>query len=376
MQAIFLTAGENSRMFPLDKITHKGLLSVHGKPLIEYAMNKLIEIGIDEFVIVLGEYGYVNEIKEYFSTMNYNIKFTTQKSATGQGDAILTTEKYIDGDFVIVDPYYLGDDNILSKMVEKFKNEDLDGLVGGKEEENISDYGAFDLTEDERINNYIEKPKPGEAPSNIKKTSIEIYKNSYFDYIKSSLDAQYPNIEAMIKLARDGNVKVYNIDKNIFSTTLKYCWDFLKIVNFINDKFRDELVENSFVDKSAVVDGVELINSNIEKDVQIGEGSKIENSIIMKGTHLGKNSFVKNSIIGPNCIIGEGFMTEMSFSAEVFAEVKAKKMKVKVDYFGTAISKNVKIGDNVIVKPGILIGMNNEISDETHITNNLNHKND
>lgn len=374
MQAIFLTAGENSRMFPLDKITHKGLIFIHGRPLIEYAMEKLSDLGISEFIVVLGQYDYAEEIKQYFQNKNFNIKFSTQISPLGQANAILSAREYINSDIVIVDPYYLGEDEVLSEMLKKFRDEGLDGLVGAKYEENISDYGAFELADDEKIINYVEKPEKDSAPSNIKKTSIEIYKNKYIEYLKKPTNHEYPNIAAMISLAQEGNVKIFKIPQNTYTTTLKYSWDILGIMDFINNKMPDDLTGSSYISfNSDNDDDSKITNSNIEESVEIGPGTIIENSLISKDVVIGRNCFISNSIIGPNTKIGDGFKTLLN-PGQLYLKIKNKDVKVKREKFGCAISKDVFIGNNVTFQSGTLVGKNNKIDDNSIISGKLEHK--
>ncbi|WP_139653397.1 phosphotransferase [Raoultibacter phocaeensis] len=60
--AIILAAGFGSRFVPLTYDTPKGLLEVHGKPMLERQIEQLIEAGITDIVIVIG---YMKEAFEY-----------------------------------------------------------------------------------------------------------------------------------------------------------------------------------------------------------------------------------------------------------------------------------------------------------------------
>lgn len=60
--AIILAAGFGSRFVPLTYDKPKGLLEVHGKPMLEHQIEQLVEAGITEIVIVVG---YMKEAFEY-----------------------------------------------------------------------------------------------------------------------------------------------------------------------------------------------------------------------------------------------------------------------------------------------------------------------
>ena len=54
MKAVILAAGKGTRLRPLTEDKPKVLVEVDDKPLIEYAFDSLIDIGVSEFVVVVG----------------------------------------------------------------------------------------------------------------------------------------------------------------------------------------------------------------------------------------------------------------------------------------------------------------------------------
>ena len=54
MKGIILAGGTGSRLFPLTKVTNKHLLPVGRKPMIFHPIEKLIEAGVKEILIVTG----------------------------------------------------------------------------------------------------------------------------------------------------------------------------------------------------------------------------------------------------------------------------------------------------------------------------------
>ena len=63
MQAIMLAAGKGSRLGKYTKNNTKCMLNIHGKTLLERAIDALIEADIKDFIIVLGYKG--ENVKEY-----------------------------------------------------------------------------------------------------------------------------------------------------------------------------------------------------------------------------------------------------------------------------------------------------------------------
>ena len=63
MQAIMLAAGKGSRLGKYTKNNTKCMLDVHGKTLLERAIDALLEANIKDFIIVLGYKG--DNVKKY-----------------------------------------------------------------------------------------------------------------------------------------------------------------------------------------------------------------------------------------------------------------------------------------------------------------------
>ena len=54
MKGIILAGGTGSRLMPLTEVTNKHLLPVGQKPMIFYPIQKLVDAGIEEIMIISG----------------------------------------------------------------------------------------------------------------------------------------------------------------------------------------------------------------------------------------------------------------------------------------------------------------------------------
>src|SRR5438094_8654395 len=54
MKGVILAGGTGSRLHPLTRITNKHLLPIHDRPMVNFAIEALVNAGIDELMLVAG----------------------------------------------------------------------------------------------------------------------------------------------------------------------------------------------------------------------------------------------------------------------------------------------------------------------------------
>jgi CTP:phosphocholine cytidylyltransferase-like protein len=110
--AIILAAGLGSRLKQLTKKTPKPLLKVNGKPLIEYTLDRLNELNIENIIIIVGykkkKFLYLE--KKYSNVTlinNPDFKVSNNISSVFYAREHLINSLIIEGDLFIVDPNIL-----------------------------------------------------------------------------------------------------------------------------------------------------------------------------------------------------------------------------------------------------------------------------
>jgi glucose-1-phosphate thymidylyltransferase len=179
MKAVILAAGKGTRLRPLTDDKPKVLVEVDDKPLIEYAFDSLIDIGVDEFVVVVG---YKKEqIMERYDDAYQDVPITYahQREQLGLAHALLTAEPHIDDDFMLM----LGDNVFqanLGDVINRQAEERADAafLVEEVPWEDASRYGVCDTNEYGEITRVIEKPD--EPPSNLVMTGFYTFTPAIF----------------------------------------------------------------------------------------------------------------------------------------------------------------------------------------------------
>jgi len=182
MKGIVLAGGTGSRLFPLTKVTNKHLLPIGTKPMIYYPIEKLIEAGMDEILIVTGTEHMGDVVGLLGSGVEFNCRFTykVQDQAGGIAQALGLAENFCGGDSMTV---ILGDNIFeasLAKAAQSWNGKGAKILI--KEVQDPQRYGVAELDGD-RIIGIEEKPK--NPKSNYCVTGIYMYDGGVFDVIKT-----------------------------------------------------------------------------------------------------------------------------------------------------------------------------------------------
>lgn len=244
-KAIIPAAGLGTRFLPVTKAMPKEMLPIVDKPTIQYIVEEAIQSGIEEIIVVTGkgkraiedhfDYAYELEHTLYekgkFELLErvrnvsemVNIHYIRQKEPKGLGHAIWCARKFIGNEpFAVL----LGDDIVESdvpctKQLMDVYEKTGASVVGVQQvpSSETSRYGIIDPLEEEnqiyKVKNFVEKPKPGLAPSDLAIMGRYILTPEIF----SILENQECGIQGEIQLT-DG-IKELNQIQNVFAYNFK-----------------------------------------------------------------------------------------------------------------------------------------------------------
>ena len=184
MKAVILAAGKAERLRPLTSTRPKQLISIAGRPQLEWLLRGVADAGIEEVLIVTH---YMEEkIKQRFgdgSDLGLRLTYTTQKEMKGTGDAFRYAEAFAEGeDFVGMNGDLYLSPGIIGEVVKAHRVGEL--TVTGLERDPYL-YGALKLQGD-KVLGVVEKPAPGTAPSNVTNAGIYVFPPKAFDSIKAT----------------------------------------------------------------------------------------------------------------------------------------------------------------------------------------------
>ena len=191
MKGVILAGGTGSRLFPLTKVTNKHLLPVGNQPMIFYPVNKMIQAGIKDILIVTGVEHMGDVVQLLGSGKDYGCHFTyrVQDEAGGIAQALLLAESFTNSDPITV---ILGD-NIFQDSIKPF----VEAFKGGahlllKTVHDPERFGVATLNGD-FIETIVEKPK--NPTSNYAVTGVYMYDQNVFDIIRLLKPSQRGELE-------------------------------------------------------------------------------------------------------------------------------------------------------------------------------------
>ena len=388
MQAVILAAGESSRFWPLSDKRHKALSKVAGTPLLEWTLSSVKKAGIKDIIIVEGPDKAAEKGMDLKNNSGMRIQFVVQEKPLGMGNAIMQAEKYIKGDFFVLNPNHYDTDFYIAPMIEKQRATKAQVVLVGKKTETPEKYGMLSLEGDKAVN-LVEKPKKGSEPSDVRIVGIYLLSKNFFEYYARAKEHMYAYEDALRFCMKDADVRVVMTAKK--TSTMKYPWDLFNMAKDVIEKnIRSKCIAASAkIAKSALIEGAVNIGENVRvlenavikgpcyignntlignnaivrdfcsigTDCIIGANAEVARSIIGDGTHT-HSGFIGDSIIGDNCRIGAGFMTAnvRIDRKNVKSVVKGEKVDTGLKSLGVIIGHNTNMGIGVQAMPGILVG--------------------
>ncbi|MFC1897416.1 bifunctional sugar-1-phosphate nucleotidylyltransferase/acetyltransferase [Chloroflexota bacterium] len=366
-QAVILAAGEGQRLRPFTATKPKVMLSIAGKPILQYVVESLALNGIRNIVLVVG---YSREqVFDYMGSgeqFGVDITYITQERQLGTAHALVQTKAVAENEFLVLP----GDNLIEARTIAHFVTVKPDAMLV-KRVDNPARYGVVAI-ENGMVKDIMEKPE--EAKSNVVNTGIYAFTTKVFDFIEAQLDI--PDVLNNM-LAQGEHISAQETEGTWLDVV--YPWDILNLNDAVLRQIQTNLggtIETGASLKGLVSVGKNTIirsNSYIVGPVVIGNNCDIgPNVCILPATSIGDNviissfSNVKNSVIcndvniGPGCIIQDsvidsGCIMQGHFTA-YSGEADVKIDEHRLVNIGAMLGEGCSLGNNVVAQPGVIVG--------------------
>lgn len=222
-KGIVLAGGFGTRLHPMTKVTNKHLLPVYDRPVIYYAIDKMVSAGIDKIMVVTNP-GHVDDFVNILGSgprwisihtgKRIQIVYGIQEEPTGIADGLWIAREYVGNDDCML---YLGDNIIqddLRPHVESFTG---GATVFLKEVEDPQRFGIAELNADGHIIGVEEKPE--NPKSNLAVVGVYLYENAVFQKmvgLQPSDRGEYEITSVNSLYCKDGRLRGVKLEKPWF----------------------------------------------------------------------------------------------------------------------------------------------------------------
>ena len=363
MKAIILAGGFGTRLRPTSCTRPKILFPIINKPLLQWTLEKLAKSGVKEAIMAVSH--RTEPFIKQFEVSKYGIKLTYSrdplKNPLGTGGPIKKAENLISHDenfFVLNEDIFADIDYTkISEAHEQNEEKDAIATIALHEVRKPERYGVAELTRENRIKRFIEKPLPGTAPTNLINAGIYVLTPRIFDYIPKGQTVSIER-EVFPKLVKEKKLYGYVFDG--LWIDIGKLEDYLKINKILLDSFANqcerEVVGVEVKKPVAFDEGVSIGEKSVigpyavlGRNVTVGENVRIQNSVIFPGTVISDFSSVDGAIIGENVAVGKC---------------------VKIGE-GCVLGDHVKVRDNVVLVKGVSICPGKEVSESVLTPKNI-----
>ncbi|HEY6539016.1 MAG TPA: glucose-1-phosphate thymidylyltransferase [Candidatus Dormibacteraeota bacterium] len=330
MKGLVLSGGKGTRLRPITHTGAKQLVPIANKPVLFYGLEALVEAGVTEIGIVVGD--TAAEIREAVgdgSRFGARVEYIPQLHPLGLAHAVQIARDYLAGsDFVM----YLGDNFIpggISDVVRQFQTERPDALILLKQMPDPERFGVAELAGG-RVVQLTEKPS--EPKSDLVLVGVYLFQAGIFE----AVDAISPSPRGELEIT---DAIQWEIDqgRRVTAHVVTGRWidtgkmdDLLECNRVVLEMLPEQRAglaspDSKLIGKVILEEGSQVVGSTIRGPAIIGahtrvvdsfvgpftalyhhvlvEGSEIEHSIVLENTSIRGVGKIEDSLIGRDVVI-------------------------------------------------------------------------
>ena len=334
-----ITAGRSNKLRPLTYNKNKHLIELANKPMLFYALEKVVSAGITDIGVIIaeGDREIPAAVEAFTRKLETKVIFIEQHGGLrGIAHAIQQAQNFLGNEPFML---YLGDNIInddIAKLRERFETSGANCLLTISKVSKPERFGVPEFDSMGRIVRVEERPIQPKSPYAV--AGLYFYDanvHKAYPYLKPSFRGDYEISDLHTWLAQNG----YDIQH-------------AEITEWWKDRgtAEDMLVGNAMALKNIENKNYGSIEQSVrlESTVQIGAGTKIGGNTLIRGpVAIGEYCLIKDSYIGPNTSIGNK------------VELHGAEIENSIVYEEVSITATKKIADSII-------GENSVISNADH----------
>jgi glucose-1-phosphate thymidylyltransferase len=291
LRGLVLSGGKGSRLRPFTYTNAKQLVPIANKPVLFYALEQLVECGITEIGVIVGDTAeQVRAAVGDGSQFGARVTFIQQDAPLGIAHAVATAHDFLgDSPFVL----YLGDNFVLGGIkpyVEKYRSNEGSTQILLHPVDNPQAFGIAELT-DGAVTRIVEKPK--EPASNLAVIGVYIFEPVVHDVI------------ANLKPSARGELEITDAIQGLIDRGASVRAEVMERYWIDTGKMDDILNANRMVLSTLEARHAGKVDekTRVYDPVVIEAGARVENSVLRGPLIIGAKTEIIDSYIGPNTSI-------------------------------------------------------------------------
>jgi NDP-sugar pyrophosphorylase family protein len=348
IRVIIPVGGKATRLLPLTAETSKACLRLLNRPLVEFSLLSLASQGVRNFIFGVKGYTNYRDLYDYFESGTgfsarygikppIHIKYQPNVPDLGSADSARINMDY----YEINNPIFaVQGDNIfdikVKNLIDFHKEKEAALTIVLREVDNVEGLGIADIDKCGRIQKFVEKPLPKDAPSNLANTGLYVLSPEVHKIFREKGVQQIIKEKNRLDFGYDFIPYVISTGRPVYGYTLKGSWydvgtprsyleamknllhgGFSTLKDFGNKLSGDSLIwlqgdsTDSEKCRQEIISKIKQGKIEIEGAVLIGrhcqieDGARIVNSCIDNFTRIGKNAVITNSAVMDRVIIGD-----------------------------------------------------------------------
>jgi mannose-1-phosphate guanylyltransferase len=304
VRAIVLVGGLGTRLRPLTHHRPKQMLPIVNRPMIEHVVGHLVDHGVDDVVLSLGYQpdGFRDAYPDgrcAGATLHYAIE--PEPLDTAGAIRFAACDAGIDERFLVLNGDVLTDLDVTA-FLAFHESRRAEGTISLHRVDEPSRYGVVPTDDAGRVLAFVEKPPPGEAPTDLINAGTYVLEPSVIDRIPEGRPA---SVERETFPAMVADRSLYALDDACYwidtGTPGEYIQAQLDLIDGVRGAPADGIHPESEVAGDAAVR-----RSVVGAGAVVDAGARLEASVLLPGVRVCAGAVVEGSVVGEGAVVEQG----------------------------------------------------------------------
>ncbi len=316
MKALILAGGLGTRLRPLTYTRPKHLLPIANVPHIEHVLALLRRHGVDSVVFMTSYLAEAfDEVVARARAIGVRVEVTHEDEPLGTAGAIKHAEPFVEDERVLVFNGDILTDTDLGALVGFHEDRGAEATILLAPVEDPSAFGVVPTDPTGRVLGFIEKPPPGEAPTNLINAGVYVLEPSILERIPAG-EVWSAERQLFPGLVDEG--------ARLFAAATDRYWIDIGTPDKYLRANLDELAGACRLAATASVTGDHVIAADTAElhegarvswsclgaASRVGPGAVVERCVLLDAAEIGAGARVRDSILGQRARIAEGASVE------------------------------------------------------------------